>query len=120
NVDKDDIVFWIGEGSQEAYFLIDFRDGSEDVSFGWGIKFEENETIDMLDALHKIERAEQDFIIRETNGFLNDVIYNHHEGLDGNPDWWSTWSGNSVDAMGSQGGLNEVLQDGKWYGLSYG
>lgn len=120
NLDKDDIVFWIGEGSQEAYFLIDFRDGSEDVSFGWGIKFEENETIDMLDALHKIERAEQDFIIRETNGFLNDVIYNHHEGLDGNPDWWSTWSGNSVDAMGSQGGLNEVLQDGKWYGLSYG
>jgi len=116
----DDIVFWLGEGDQEAYFLVDFRDGSEDPSFGWGIRFNEDDEITMGNALALIAEADSGFTWADTGGFLNDIIYNHHEGLDSEPDWWSTWSGDAVDALGMQGGISETLSDGRWYGVSYG
>lgn len=117
---QDDIVFWIGEGDQEAYFLVDFRDDTEDASFGWGIRFNEGDEISMEDVLTLIEEADSGFNSRVTSGFLNDVVYNHHAGIDSEPDWWSTWSGDSADLLGMQGGISEELVDGKWYGLSYG
>ena len=116
----DDVVFWLGEGDQEAYFLVDFRDESEDPSFGWGIRFNEEDQVSMGNALALIAEADSGFTWADTGGFLNDIIYNHHQGLDSDPDWWSTWSGDAVDALGMQGGISETLSDGRWYGVSYG
>lgn len=116
----EDVVFWLGEGDQEAYFLVDFRDESEDPSFGWGIRFNEEDQITMSDALALMAEADFGFTWADTGGFLNDIIYNHHQGLDSEPDWWSTWSGDAVDALGVQGGISETLSDGRWYGVSYG
>lgn len=116
----EDIVFWLGEGDQKAYLLVDFRDQTEDPSFGWGIRFNEDDQLTMSSALDLIAAADHGFTWLDTNGFLNDIIYNHHEGLDSEPDWWSTWSGNAVDALGMQGGINEPLSNERWYGVSYG
>lgn len=116
----EDIVFWLGEGDQKAYLLVDFRDHTEDPSFGWGIRFNEDDQLTMGSALDLIAAADHGFTWLDTNGFLNDIIYNHHEGLDSDPDWWSTWSGSAVDALGMQGGINEPLSNGRWYGVSYG
>lgn len=116
----EDIVFWVGSGDQEAYFLIDFRDGTPDASFAWGIRFEDSDNLTMTDALEMIAQADAGLSYRATSGFLNDVIYNHHEGIDSQPDWWSTWSGDTFALMGMQGGVSESLTHTRWYGLSYG
>ncbi len=117
---EEDVVFFVGEGDQTAYIMIDFRDGTADASFTWGVNFEDEENLTVVDALDLLQAAQESFYYEETGGFLNDIIYNHHEGLDSMPDWWSTWSGDSIDGMAMDGGISANLVDGNWYGLSYG
>src|SRR5690625_3800391 len=117
---EEDVVFFVGEGDQTAYIMIDFRDGTADASFTWGVNFEEEENLTVVDALDLLQAAQESFYYEETGGFLNDIIYNHHEGLDSMPDWWSTWSGTAADNMEMNAGISSSLNDGMWYGFSYG
>lgn len=117
-----DVQFFVGEGTQTAYMVVDFKDGTDDRSYAWGFHFNEGETLRVSDMLMAIESAEPNFS-HETgfNGaFLNDIVFNAHNGLAGEPDWWSTWSGNSSDNMSMSGGISEILTNEKWYGASYG
>src|SRR5699024_5908927 len=120
NFSEEDVVFFVGEGDQTAYIMIDFRDDSPDASFTWGVNFEEGENLTVVDALDLLQATQENFSYEETGGFLNDIIYNHHAGLDSMPDWWSTWSGDAIDDMAMDGGISANLVDGNWYGLSYG
>lgn len=117
----EDIVFWVGEGEQEAYMLVDFRDGTEDASFGWGVRFNEEE-LTMTEALNLIDQADVGFTLSTIyNGmYLEGISYNNHEGFDLEPESWSIWSGNSEDTLGMGSGIGQTLSDGKWYGVSYG
>lgn len=117
---EEDVVFFVGEGDQTAYVLIDFRDDTQDASFAWGIRFDEGNDTSVLNALEMLQDEDTQFTFDQTGGFLNDIIYNHHEGLAGMPDWWSTWSGESPEDLAMNMGISEVLQDGNWYGFSYG
>lgn len=67
-----------------------------------------------------VEAAEPNFSTDFSGGFLNDIIYNHHSGLSGEPDWCSTWSGTDVENMEMNSGVSEELKNGRWYGISYG
>src|SRR5699024_2520414 len=123
--DEEDVVFFVGEGEKTAYFVVDFRDETTDASFTWGVNFEE-EDLDLYAALLMIEDEDENFSINGTYNedldsyFLEDIIYNHHEGIAGDPDYWSSWTGNSLSDFSPNMGTSEDLEDGKWYGFSYG
>ena len=117
---RDDIQFWIGEGDSEAYLVVDFRDDTTDPSFAWGFRFNEEEDLSFKDILMAVEAAEPKFTTDFTGGFLEDITYNHHSRLSGEPDWWSTWSGTDVENMEMNSGVSEELENGRWYGISYG
>ena len=116
----DDIQFWIGEGDSKAYFVADFRDDSTDPSFAWGFRFNEADDISFKDMILAVEAAEPNFTTDFSGGFLDDISYNHHSGLSGEPDWWSTWSGADPSIMDMNSGVSESLESERWYGISYG
>ncbi len=118
----EDVKYFVGEGTQTAYLIVDFKDGTDDRSYAWGFHFDEGETLSFADMLIAIDDAEPNFS-HETSfggGFLDDIIFNSHSGLASNPDWWSTWSGDTSETMTMNAGISETLVDGRWYGTSYG
>src|SRR5690554_1479709 len=78
---RDDIRFWIGEGDSECYLAIDFRDGTTDPSFAWGIRFNAGQGLAFADLFDAVANAEPNLTYDITSGFLNDIVYNHHSGL---------------------------------------
>lgn len=116
----EDVKFYVGEGDQTAYMVIDFKDGTDDRSYAWGFRYNASENPTFQDILETVELEEPTFEIDQTGGFLNDIIYNNHSGLSGDPDWWSTWSGSSSTTFEMNGGIGEVVENGMWYGCSYG
>jgi hypothetical protein len=118
----NDVVFWVGEGDSEAVLVIDFRDGTTDPSFAWGYRFNAADEETFGDMMLAIEAAEPTLTLGTAYGgtFLEDVVYNHHTQLAGEPDWWSSWSGPSLSGLESNMGLAEELVNGGWYGVSYG
>ena len=117
----DDVVFWVGEGDSEAILVIDFRDETIDPSFAWGYRFNAEDGKTFADMLLAVEAAEPNLdVVISGGGFLSSIYYNSHSGIDSNPDWWSTWSGSSLEGLGMNGGISETLANGGWYGVSYG
>lgn len=119
---SNDVKFYVGEGSQTSYLIVDFKDGTDDRSYAWGFRYEEGQNITFGQMLQAIEEAEPNFshLTGSNGGFLNDIIFNAHQGLEGDPDWWSTWSGETAETMSMNAGISEPLQNERWYGTSYG
>lgn len=115
-----DVKFFVGQGDQTAYLVVDFKDGTEDRSYAWGYRFNEADEPIFLDILQAIQAAEPAFTIDQTGGFLNDIYYNDHSAEGANPDWWSTWKGDSSTTFAMNGGIGQELENGGWYGCSYG
>lgn len=117
----DDIKFWVGSGPDTSVLVVDFRDGSQDTSYAWGFLYNEANNVTFRNMLEAVSAAEPKFVIDvASSGFLNSVTYNSHSGLVGNPDYWSTWSGDDAESMIMNSGISEVLANGRWMGLSYG
>jgi len=118
---QGDVKFWVGEGSQTAILVVDFRDGTTDPSFAFGFHYPENSEFTFANMIEAVANAEPDFTFDQSNiGFLEDITYNHHIRLQGEPDWWSTWSGDTAEEMYPNWGTSEPLLNGRWYGVSYG
>lgn len=117
---RDDIQFWVGEGDSESYLAVDFRDGTTDPSFAWGYRFNAADEPTFADIIIAVSAVEPKFSYDFTGGFLNDIIYNDHSGYAGDPDYWSTWSGDESNNMLMNSGISEDAEDGRWYGISYG
>ena len=117
---SQDVKFFVGTGDQTAYLVVDFKDGTEDRSYAWGYRYNAADEPIMLDILTAVQAAEPAFTIDQTGGFLNDVYYNDHNAEGGDPDWWSTWQGDSLNTLGMNGGIGSDVENGFWYGLSYG
>lgn len=118
----NDVKFFVGQGTETAYLVVDFKDGTDDRSYAWGYRFNAGDAVTMGSILVAVANAEPNFSINPASGtgFLNDVIFNSHSGLDSEPDWWSTWSGSSAETFSMNGGISSTVQNGSWYGLSYG
>ena len=115
-----DVKFFVGTGNQTAYLVVDFKDGTEDRSYAWGYRFNAADEPAVLDILTAVQSAEPAFTIDQTGGFLNDINYNTHSGEGANPDYWSTWQGDSSTTFAMNGGIGEEVENGMWYGCSYG
>lgn len=116
----DDVRFWIGSGPDSSVLVVDFKDGVEDSSYAWGFIYDAADDVTFADMLGEIAAAEPKFTFTAPGGFLNDLTFNTHSGLGGNPDYWSTWSGADFASLSMNSGISEILEDGRWLGLSYG
>lgn len=112
-----DVIYYVGEGPDTAFLVIDFQDDTPDSSFAWGYLFDATATAeDMITAI----AADEEYLTVDTEGgFLNDVIYNAHEGIGFDPDFWGTWSRTEDTDWELNDGLSEELSNGDWFGCSY-
>ena len=54
-IDPSEILYWIGEGENEAVFAVNFAD-PQDVCFAWGYKFEGSVTVkEMMEAMAEVD-----------------------------------------------------------------
>ncbi|QIY90611.1 T9SS type A sorting domain-containing protein [Chryseobacterium gallinarum] len=118
----NDVKFFVGTGSQTAYFVADFKDGTNDRSYAWGVRFDPGQNITGPQMLQMIKNAEPafDYFLTFNNGFLDELSFNDHSQQSG-PDYWSLWRGNDTNSWSTVGWMNNgTISDGKWYGASYG
>lgn len=111
----DNVLYWVGEGSNEAVVVIDFHDG-DNSSIAWGFKF--NGTATGADALLALDESDEQLSLA-LGDFLNDIFYMDFAGVGGSPAYWGTYSGSSSEDWSSNIGITTELSDGSWFGCSY-
>lgn len=114
----NDVKYFVGNGDQVAYVVVDFKDGTDDRSYAWGVRYSTNENPKIFNLLQKIQAEEPAFAFQGTS-FLDAITFNTHHEASGS-DWWSTWTGNSASTFTMNGGMSGTVNNGKWYGFSYG
>ncbi|ROI03842.1 MULTISPECIES: T9SS type A sorting domain-containing protein [unclassified Chryseobacterium] len=118
----NDIKFFVGTGSQTAYFVADFKDGTDDRSYAWGVRFNPGQNITGPQMLQMIKNAEPafDYYLTYSDSFLDELSFNDHSEQSG-ADYWSLWRGDDTNSWSTVGWMNNgTISDGKWYGASYG
>lgn len=114
------LQYFVGSGSDTAMLVVDFKDGSPyatDSSYAWGFLFNDSTTGE--DILNAIAAADVNFSVNISGGFLNDVIYNNHSGLGGQPDYWSTWSGTDLTSLTMNAGIGTTVYPNDLFAMSY-
>lgn len=113
-----DVKYFTGTGAKTAYLVVDFNDKNTPNSYVWGYRFDDT-TLTMEDLINGVVSGDPVLQAEVPSGFLYSISYNHHS--PSTDDYWSTWSGTSSDKMKANKGANlDPLEDGKWYGASYG
>lgn len=117
-----DADLWVGEGSKKALLVIDWNDGADSVSMAWGYRFDGEVTAE--DMLKAVSETDAYLDIAMAGGYLNDIVYDgeeiFHEGLAGDPDYWSTWSRDNSSLWSMNEGIGTTLSDSTRFGCSYG
>jgi hypothetical protein len=115
-----DVKYFIGEGTQTAYLVVDFKDGTADRSYAWGIRFNSTDEISGSQMLQMIAIVEPKFNFEISSGFLDMISFNSHLQESGD-DYWSLWTSSfGPAAFDAAGWMSSDLEDGGWYGASYG
>lgn len=116
---SQDAAYYVGSGSDTAYLVIDFQDGTSDSSSVWGYLFDASMSVTGGDMLLDIAADEENLTV-SAGSFLNDITFNSHVGIGGtNGFYWGTWSKSGVNAWASNSGISEVLANGDWFGCSF-
>ncbi|MGD9492300.1 MAG: T9SS type A sorting domain-containing protein [Bacteroidales bacterium] len=115
----DDISFWVGSGSKKTVLVIDFNDGANPQCYAWGYRFD-GTSVTAEKMIADIDSADHALSMVVMSGFVNDITYLSHAGLGGNPDYFSTFSGDGDTSnwVMNMGG-SELLTDSMWFGMSY-
>lgn len=115
-----DVKYFVGTGTSTAYFVVDFKDDTDDRSYAWGIRFDDNNPITGIDALELLATEEPNFSFEQSGGFLDQIAFNSHDSYDMAYDYWSLWTSVDGTNWNMDGWMSTDLVDGKWYGASYG
>ena len=108
----DDILYWVGEGSNEVVMAVNWPD----TALAWGYRFDGEATIH--DMMVEISAADPRFSFNIDNGYLDDILFVDEDGtaymgpLGENYYWESKVNGSTWNS-----GLSNPLQDGdfvKW------
>lgn len=81
-IDPSEILYWIGEGENEAIFAVNFAD-PEDVCFAWGYRFD-GESVTIKEMMEAIAAVDQRFAFNDEpsswGGYmLTDLTFNYNE-----------------------------------------
>jgi hypothetical protein len=116
---KNDVQYWIGSGVDSAVVVIDFNDNTTTPSLAWGFLFESGANVTVNNILETLTFA-SNVSVASSGGFLNDIVYGVHSGIGGtNNYYWGTYTGASMNDFMLNGGVNDVLIDGNWYGFNF-
>jgi hypothetical protein len=110
------VVNWSGSGQNVAMLVVDFNNGQTPDCFAFGYRFDGSKTAE--DMLNDIAAANQSFTVNMGGGFLNDITWESNSGIGGSPDYWSTFTFDSIDWI-MNWGIAEVLTDSVIFGCSY-
>ena len=73
-ITTNDIVYWIGEGSNEAIFAVNWCD--PEIAFAWGYRFE-GEKVLVSKVMEDIKTADSRFdYVVDAGGYITDITYN--------------------------------------------
>ena len=114
------LAFHVGEGDQTAYFVADFKDGTDDRSYIWGIRFSANDAPTGIEMLQLIADAEPQFSFEQSSGFLDQIAFNAHDSYLQDYDFWSLWVAPAGQSWQMAGWMSNEILAGNWYGASYG
>ena len=81
-IDPSEILYWIGEGENEAIFAVNFAD-PEDVCFAWGYRFD-GESVTIKEMMEAIAAVDQRFAFNDEpsswGGYmLTDLTFDYNE-----------------------------------------
>jgi hypothetical protein len=117
---KENVQFWIGQGTDSVVFVVDFNDASATPSYAWGFKFDASQTVTAHNLLDSIAFYDPAFTVNTGGGFLNDITYLSHAGIGGTNGWYfSTYSGTAFNNLTMNTGIGVVLQNGDWFACSF-
>lgn len=71
-IDADDILYWVGEGSNDVVFIVNWCDTA--IAMAWGVRFN-GDSITVADILDAIWEYDDRFTFDATGGFVNDIMY---------------------------------------------
>ena len=71
-IDADDILYWVGEGSNDVVFIVNWCDTA--IAMAWGVRFN-GDSITVADILDTIWEYDDRFTFDATGGFVNDIMY---------------------------------------------
>ena len=71
-IDADDILYWVGEGSNEVVFIVNWCDTA--IAMAWGVHFN-GDSITVADILDTLWEYDDRFTFDATGGFVNDIMY---------------------------------------------
>lgn len=71
-IDADDILYWVGEGSNDVVFIVNWCDTA--IAMAWGVHFN-GDSITVADILDTIGEYDDRFTFDATGGFVNDIMY---------------------------------------------
>lgn len=117
---SNDVKYFVGQGNATAYLVVDFNDGTFDESQVWGIRFDSNNPIDGTQMLALIADEEPNFSFEQSGGFLDQIAFNNHDSYEQEYDYWSLWASANGNDWNMSGWMSSDLQNGTWYGASYG
>lgn len=71
-IDADDILYWVGEGSNDVVFIVNWCDTA--IAMAWGVHFN-GDSITVADILDTIWEYDDRFDYDAASSFVNDIMY---------------------------------------------
>lgn len=71
-IDADDILYWVGEGSNDVVFIVNWCDTA--IAMAWGVHFN-GDSITVADILDTIGEYDDRFDYDAASSFVNDIMY---------------------------------------------
>ena len=120
NFDEVAIENWVGSGSNEAMFILDFDSDpvGMDSAFAWGIQFD-GDSISGDEILSLIAQDDDNFSFTMSGGFLSNINYYYSNLNYTNPNdgWFSILESNDGSVWEWNNGIADNIADGQWFGI---
>ncbi len=103
-IDAEDILYWIGEGENEAIFVVNWATKA----YAWGYRFS-TESVSLAAMMDDIAAADERFAYTMNDGFLGDITYT--DGTENLAITTGNWWEHSINSF-SSAGMASYLHDG--------
>ncbi len=110
-----DISTWLGSGPDSALVVLDFKNGSDTVSYGWGYRF--SDSVAVSTALNALESALSGLALSYSGGRLTQATYQGLSASAGSGQTWLSWQARNPGNW--QPRSSRYLKAGQWQGFTF-